>query len=241
MDEIDIINTSDQNVSLVEQTQKEILAYIYRNKLELNKPLPKETELAELLGVSRVVIREALSSLRVLGILETKRKKGTVLGSPKIFKVLNIILESGLLDIDSIKDLYELRLMLELGMSDFIFKNKTEEDIARLQKIVEKEEVCCSSDEFRELDIRFHSVLYEITKNTSMVDFQLLLHKLFFIYNPQTPDNRRNSLVSHYSLVEILKKGNAEMFRVAMRMHLEIQFSMEEQYLKEYDIKNNTL
>ena len=62
--------------TLVEQTQKDILKYIAENN-DI-KRLPKEQELSKLMGVSRVVIREALSCLRALGLIETKRKLGTV-------------------------------------------------------------------------------------------------------------------------------------------------------------------
>lgn len=61
------------DVSLVEQTQRDILEYISKNNS--NAQLPKEQEFVGLLGVSRVVVREALSRLRALGIIETKRKK----------------------------------------------------------------------------------------------------------------------------------------------------------------------
>lgn len=72
------------DLSLVEQTQREILKYISQNS---SKPtLPKEQEFVELLGVSRIVVREALSRLRALGIIETKRKKGTVVVVPEIFQ-----------------------------------------------------------------------------------------------------------------------------------------------------------
>lgn len=54
------------DLSLVEYTQSEILKYISNNNCKL---LPKEQELTELLGVSRVVVREALSRLRVLGFI----------------------------------------------------------------------------------------------------------------------------------------------------------------------------
>ena len=46
------------DVSLVEQTQRDILEYISKNNS--NAQLPKEQEFVGLLGVSRVVVREAL-------------------------------------------------------------------------------------------------------------------------------------------------------------------------------------
>ena len=50
-----------EELTLVEQAQRDILKYISDNK---DPQLPKEQELVEQLGVSRVVVREALSRLR---------------------------------------------------------------------------------------------------------------------------------------------------------------------------------
>ncbi len=232
-----IVERIDQecNISLVEQTQKDILKYISDHDYKLNSVLPKEQELADTLGVSRVIVREALSSLRALGFIETKRKKGTVLIAPKIFNVLKVILGSGLLGRDAIKDLYELRLILELGMADFIFRYRNEQDIAYLQQIVENEEKCTESDEFRELDIKFHSGLYQMSQNKSLVEFQYLLNGLFTLYPPQTLGERKEDLVTHRTLVKLLRKGNPDAFRSAMRLHLENQFNRQEQFLQTYE------
>ncbi len=116
------------NLTLVEQTQKNIVKYISSHP-EI-KQLPKEQEFVELFGVSRVVLREALSRLRALGIIETKKKKGTEVVHPQVFGVINTIINSGALDKNTLKDLYGLRLMLEVGAADFIFQGKTEQNMA---------------------------------------------------------------------------------------------------------------
>ena len=123
-----------EDITLVEQTQRDILKYISQNGNAAAR-LPKEQEFVELLGVSRVVVREALSRLRALGIIETKRKKGTVVVVPEIFGVLKSIVASGLLDKDTLRDLYQLRLMLEIGMADFIYMNKTSEQMNQLDAV----------------------------------------------------------------------------------------------------------
>ena len=94
--------------TLVEQTQKKILSYISTHPD--TKQLPKENEFADILGVSRGVLRESLSQLRALGIIETKRKKGTVVVSPNVFGVLKPLMGTGLLDKKSLKaELYDCR------------------------------------------------------------------------------------------------------------------------------------
>ena len=126
-----------EDVTLVEQTQRDILKYISQNGN--SSRLPKEQEFVELLGVSRVVVREALSRLRAVGIIETKRKKGTVVVVPEVFGVLKSIVASGLLDKDTLRDLYQLRLMLEIGMADFIYMNRTDAQMEELDRIVAEE------------------------------------------------------------------------------------------------------
>lgn len=222
--------------TLVEQTQRDILKYISDNK---DARLPKEQELAERLNVSRVVVREALSRLRAVGIIETKRKKGSVVVVPEVFGVLKSIVSSNLLDRDTLKDLYELRLMLEIGMSDFIFANKTESQIEELDAIVAQEDEAWSrmametdeqarfiiAQELTEIDVRFHSKLFEMTGNKSLIDFQYILRHLFTLYYPKTrTDYHSRTLVSHISLFNILRTGTADAFRMGMRLHLKTQF-----------------
>lgn len=232
-----------EDITLVEQTQRDILKYIANNK---EAALPKEQEFVELLGVSRVVVREALSRLRAVGIIETKRKKGSVVVAPEVFGVLKSIVASGLLDRDTLRDLYELRLMLEIGMSDFVFMNKTDSQMAQLDSIVGEEDELWDrmaraadaseryelSKQLTDVDVRFHSTLFEMTGNKSLVDFQYILRHLFTLYYPKTNnDYHSRTLVSHISLYNILRTGTADAFRMGMRLHLKTQFDNMESIL----------
>ncbi|MEF9924508.1 MAG: FCD domain-containing protein [Muribaculaceae bacterium] len=217
--------------TLVEQTQNKILEYISENHYEFNSVLPKESELAEILGVSRVVIREAYSGLRVLGFLETKRKKGTIFVAPKVFNILKFVMLSGFMDKQSMKDMYELRLMLEIGMSDYVVPKVTDSKIEKLQKIVDREEEATTSEDLRLIDIKFHSALYEMSSNRSLLYFQNILSKLFYLYTPRSADWKAHEMMTHRTLLEILKKKNPELFRAAMRIHLENQFKNQERNL----------
>ncbi len=214
--------------SQVEITQDKILQYIRDNGYEYNSVLPKESELAQTLGVSHGVMREALSGLRTLGFLESKRKKGTIFVQPKVFGMLRYVIASGLLDKNSIQDLYELRLMLEIGMADLVVMNRTDKAIEDLQAVVDEENTCNDPVTLRELDIKFHTILYKMAGNKSLESFQHLLHELFAMYTPKQSGWQKQELITHQALVTILKKGDTEMFRTAMRAHLDIQFTNKE-------------
>lgn len=226
-----------EDITLVEQTQRDILKYISQNTNGAR--LPKEQEFVELLGVSRVVVREALSRLRALGIIETKRKKGTTVVVPEVFGVLKSIVTSGLLDKGTLQDLYQLRLMLEIGMADFVFMYKTEQQMEELDMIVAEEvklekEMSATNDEAQkyciakkltDVDIRFHSKLFEMTGNKSLIDFQYILRHLFTLYYPKIKtDYHSRTIVSHVSLFNLLRTGTPDAFRMGMRLHLKTQF-----------------
>ncbi len=225
-------NDDTRKESLVMQTQREILEYINNNGYKINDILPKENEMADIIGVSRVVIREAYSGLRTLGFLETKRKRGTIIASPRVFEVLDHVMLSGFIDQKSTQDLYELRLMLEIGMADFVISNRTDEYMQELERIVEQEEATEDSDELRSLDIKFHSVLYRMSGNKSLQYFQHILSKLFSVYDSRRPNWQSIEMMTHKSLIHFLKVGDITMFRAAMRIHLEYQFLNKERYLK---------
>ena len=234
-----------EDVTLVEQTQRDILKYISQNGN--SSRLPKEQEFVELLGVSRVVVREALSCLRAVGIIETKRKKGTVVVVPEVFGVLKSIVASGLLDKDTLRDLYQLRLMLEIGMADFIYMNRTDAQMEELDRIVAEEvslsnEMATADDmdqryaiakKLTDVDVRFHSKLFEMTGNKSLIDFQYILRHLFTLYYPKIrTDYHSRTLVSHVSLYNILRTSTPDAFRMGMRLHLKTQFDKMESILE---------
>ena len=210
--------------TLAEKTEKKLLEYIVNNNFQVGAVLPTEDEFTELLGVSRVVVREALSRLRMLGVVETRRKRGTVLKSPDFFGGMQAIINSGALPENALRDLFELRLMLEIGMSDFIFMRITEEDFDLLQEIVDKEELTLNTEESIRLDIKFHSTLYKISGNKSLKQFQQMLEPLFSIYTPRKKNWKVKQIIHHTGLLEILRSGSPDTFRVAMRMHLNTQF-----------------
>lgn len=245
-----IIQKMNGSHTLVEQTQKKILSYIAQNPD--TKQLPKENEFAGILGVSRGVLRESLSTLRALGIIETKRKKGTVVVSPNVFGVLKPLIGSGVLDRKSLSDLYGLRLMLEIGAADFIFMGKNDTLMAELDGIVGEEaeldrQMGLAEDydtkyaiavKLKDVDIRFHAKLFEMTGNQDLMDFQFIVRHLFSLYAPRVKkDYHDRNVVSHIGLYNLLRNGTPDAFRMAMRLHLSTQFENMETNIDKADAK----
>jgi DNA-binding FadR family transcriptional regulator len=196
-----------------------IREYLSNKKLKTGDTLPTELELAGALDVSRNVLREALSRLRMLGLIETKKKRGMVLSSPDILGSFERVLNPQLMDENTMKDIFELRLVLELGMADLLYLRKTDKDIAELEQIVKKDKNA-DFEEFRiSQEIAFHGKLYEITGNTTLKRFQTMLMPVFgFVLS--NSHHSIKSEVTHSDLVQILKNGDRDSFSNAMREHL---------------------
>ena len=124
--------------SLVDRVEANLVELLQQRKLKVGDSIPKELELAETLGVSRTVIREALLRLRMMGLIESKKKKGAVITSPDLFGIMSKSMNPHVLDQETLRGMFEIRLALEIGMADFIFQRITPEDIRELKKIVIK-------------------------------------------------------------------------------------------------------
>ncbi len=184
--------------------------------------LPKETDLAEALGVSRNVVREALSRLRMLGMIETRKRKGMVLASPDILQAFERVLDPLIIDDATLSDIYELRLVVEMGLADLLYTRMTDKDIAELE-VIAKNEV--DDDKFFQVknEIAFHGKLYEMTGNSTLKRFQIMLMPVF-AYAITHVVNPKSGSVDHRGLVDILKNGTKEDFRKGMYEHLKPRF-----------------
>jgi DNA-binding FadR family transcriptional regulator len=215
--------------SLVDKVEASIVELLQEQKLKVGDTIPKELELTEILGVSRTVIREALLRLRMMGLIESKKKKGSVITSPDIFGNLSKSMNPHILDQDTLKEIFEIRLVLEIGMAEFIFQRVTQKDIEELKAIVEKEPVSTEQYIFdSEHEIEFHGKLYEITGNETLKKFQRMLLPIFnYVHNSGLlkKQTQIKKFVSHKGLVEIMENGSPELFRNAMRNHLENHFA----------------
>lgn len=215
--------------SLVDKVESKLVELLQKRKLKVGDSIPKEIELAETLGVSRTVIREALLRLRMMGLIDSKKKKGSVITSPDLFGMLGKSMNPYILDQETLKEIFELRLVLEIGMADFLFKRVTKEDIAELKQIVKSEPPVAQYHVFNiDHEIAFHGKLYEITGNETLKKFQKMLLPVFDYVHKSGLLKKQpllKTFTSHKALVNILEKGTPEEFRNGMRNHLENHFA----------------
>ncbi|WP_420002632.1 FadR/GntR family transcriptional regulator [Arenibacterium sp. LLYu02] len=122
--------------TLGDRASSAILQHIRTEKLQPGSPLPSEARLADMLGVSRPVIREAMRTLRGLGVLQIFNGRGAVVGelSPN---TLEVFFSHALQTVDnSYISLMELRSGLECQAAALAAARHGPKDEALLRDLI---------------------------------------------------------------------------------------------------------
>jgi DNA-binding FadR family transcriptional regulator len=206
----------------VDKIESNLRDYFRSEDFKPGDPIPKEMEIAKTMGVSRTAVREALSRFKTLGIIEARKNKGMVLASPDILYSMEQGLNLNLLDDSTLNDIFELRLVIEVGMADLLYRRLTDEKLKALKEIVDKTEKTHNKMQEAKYDVDFHSLLYEITGNKTIQRFQKLLLPIFDYSDGMYPIDisKAPGYVTHRQLLECLQNGTPDEFRIKMRHHL---------------------
>ena len=211
------------NLTQVDKVEMSLQEFFKRENFAPGDPIPKETELADAMGVSRTAIREALSRFKTLGIIESRKNRGMIITQPDVLGNMEKVLDPKLLNGDTMKEIFEMRLVLEIGIADILFLRKTPESLVSLEKIVEREEKTNNKIEKLKYDVEFHSMLYKISGNHTIQRFQNLLLPIFdYVDNGLHIRSQveNSTYVSHRVLYNTLINGTPEEFRNKMKNHL---------------------
>lgn len=219
----------NQTNTLVDKVEMSILEYIKSKKLIPGDTLPNEMILSSELGISRNVLREALSRLKMLGIVQSRTKTGIVIQEPSMLSSFERVIEPYLLGEKAIIDMMGMRIVLEIGLSDFLFLNLTDKNINKLEEIVRTQEAI-KYDLTVEQETKFHKAIYEISGNNFIIQFQRIIYPVFQFakinYDSYfAPVNERllkeGKIVTHQDLFRCIKNRDMESYRNAIKIHLQ--------------------
>lgn len=217
-----------KNTTLVDWVESLIIKDIRDNEMTSGTEIPNEFELAEKYDVGRNVVREALSRLRMLGIIESRKRRGMVIAEPNVMYGFQKVINPHMLSKDTILDLLGMRVSLEIGCASIIIHNITDKDIEELKQIVAKEDTIDSLKVNIEMERAFHSKIYAISKNRVMLDFLNIIIPVFKYVNENFEYfDRFNKLgsptrryVRHRDLIPYLEARDVEGYQKAVEDHL---------------------
>ncbi len=188
--------------------------------------LPTEQQLAEKLGVSRNVVREAIAQLRADGLVEARQGIGAFVLAPEQRAVIRIDRET-LKDAGNMERLFELRSVLETEAAALAAARRTPEQLALVKSHLDR----MSGEEKWEdgsidADLAFHREIAKATGNGyihSFISFVCEQIRQTIYYARQTNplhDLVRINVGEHVRIYEALARGDSKGAADAMRSHI---------------------
>ena len=164
--------------TLADCVENQLLDFMKDRNLRPGDSLPREEELAISLNVSRHIVREGISRLKALDLVESRKRRGLVMKSPHPFSGLKKLADVKLISDDDAQDLMETRIALEIGLADFIYLRRTPEKIRELRG---KADGLRNHRYAIQQEVEFHSCLVAISGNRQAVQFRNVLENCFKI------------------------------------------------------------
>lgn len=220
----DLANKTGKHLTstMTDVVEVRLREYLKKESFKPGDALPSGSEIANVLGVSSVPVREALSRLRMLGMIASGKRNGMILSMPDILGPFEKVLDPLIMDDETLQDIFEIRLLLEIGLAELLYEKINKQHLEELEEIALNEMVTDNSCKVNN-EIAFHGKLYEISGNDTLKRFQVLLLPIFAHFTAKLANPIRSN-VSHPDLVEILKHGTKEDFTAGMQAHLQPHF-----------------
>ena len=212
-----------------DQIMEKIKQSIISGEFKVGERLPTELQLTERFGVSRVPVREALRSLRQAGFLVTKHGVGTFVNivSPDIlgneFGTFMFLQEK------SIKEMLQLRKLLEIESARLAAINASDLDLKKILQFEEiaKEEVTKlrfgKDNSFFAADLKFHVAIAEASHNAIYVQFINSIHETLHIHqflSIRDPLQQYEVINYHRNICQAIVEHNPEKAALMMEMHI---------------------
>ncbi|WP_269498881.1 FadR/GntR family transcriptional regulator [Castellaniella sp. S9] len=203
---------------------------IRNGEFHVGEKLPTESELMEAFGVSRTVIREAISRLQAAGLVETRHGIGTFLLDPQSEQHLRINAENILTMLD-LMAILELRISLETEAAGLAAQRRTEAHVQQLRSILDEfaQHVHKKTGNAVVSDIAFHLLVATATGNRYFHDILKQLGKTIIprarINSAALADNDRDTYLNrvhleHEDIYNAIARKDPDAARAAMRTHL---------------------
>ncbi len=211
-----------------EEIVQQVKSLIKDGKLQPGEKLPPERTLANLLGVGRSSLREAINILETLGFVEIRKRKGIFVrpvSSPIISDPLRQILEE---DKSKLYELYELRKDIELTSIYKAVRLRNKTDLARIRKPLKKmEEDAQNSNLSLSDDVDFHLAIARATHSFLRVHILKSIFDLASDYMSLIVDKlveEKTSIQSvldqHRKIFQAIQRRDEEGARALMDEHL---------------------
>jgi GntR family transcriptional repressor for pyruvate dehydrogenase complex len=194
--------------------------------------LPPERDLAEQLQVSRASLREALSALQILGLVETRPGQGTFICTGASSALLGLDSSWLYQDLESPFTILQARKAAEPPIAALAARQRSEASLKHLKEILDlvgnyPSDACV----FYEGDRKFHLAIAEATENPVLLRMMSIVHDLMgqklwltlmMDSTLATPGRWQQAVLEHQSIYKAIEAQEEESAAARMKEHLDM-------------------
>ena len=206
---------------------KQITQLIKEGALKPGDKLPPERQMAEMMGVSRPALKQSISILEAMGIVESRQGDGNYI-LPFQNKIFNPIILSFYAEHGNMDDILEVRYIIEVQNAKIAAKKRTDEQIAELEEFLERMAGPKTLEERMALNSEFHLKLIKISGNPLLINFYESIIDL--IAEQITTTDGSNFYESHKEIIDYIKAKDAKAAAKAMQQHFSVKFPNYQYY-----------
>ncbi len=207
----------------------DIAAQIHRliaeGRLGPGDRLPPERELAEVFGVSRTSVRDAIRVLEVRGLVEPRHGEGTVVKAVSIDAIVAPLAEAVAAFKHAAADLFDMRKMLEPPLARAAAFRATAADVRRLEEIVAAQAARVRAGDIAiDEDNAFHYQIARAAKNQVVlrtIDILMDLLRESRVRSLQGAGRAEKSLEGHRRILDAIRDRDPDAAAERMRTHIE--------------------
>lgn len=221
--------TPIKNTKVYEQVIDQIKEMIVNGTLKKGDKLPSERELSSTLNISRSSIREALRSLEIIGLIQSKQGEGNFISNNfdnMLLEPLSMIFM--LNNCDSL-EILELREVIEVETAVLAADKVSEQDIEELYEIVNTIKTSINEDERIKYDKKLHYKIAKISNNFLIINILNTLSSLMDMFIKNAREKILNNVENkdiineqHREIIFALENKDKEGARNAMKDHMQL-------------------
>lgn len=198
--------------------------------LQVGAMLPSEGQMAKDFGVSRTVVREAVSRLKAEGLLSSQQGRGVFVASTTPSRGFNITSDKGD-EVEQMIRIYELRVGVETEAAALAAARRSEADLDAMRVALDNMAAAVVAEEVDSgvaADMAFHRAVCRATRNAHYValfDYLSGHFKESIRAGRERAITRRGgglgALAEHRMLLDAIEAGDVDGARTAARVHVE--------------------
>jgi GntR family transcriptional repressor for pyruvate dehydrogenase complex len=209
---------------LIDRAAEAIKHHILTSQLTGGDRLPSESELARSLGVSRNVVRQAVSSLETLGVVRVAQGRGIYvadLADTDVFRQLAAWIDTSALDNE---EYLEVRTIFERGIFELLVAQASDADLDHIEAVAQALHDAPSDEEIHRLHDEFHQACLAGIGNRFLLTIGTILYRFFWSVAAAGPRVRHMSpaemQVSHLRIVKLLRQRRHTDVTAMIALHL---------------------